>query len=177
MYLEGVVIAENSGSTCIVSVTNAASAHIDFSTLVNNSDRLSAISTFDGPAGEPLLNVRSSIVDEDSGDVLGGDDNLDSSSTLDCLISHESGSFSGTRITVPGESDPLFADRAGGNYHLSRNSIAIDYCDDSVAVPQFGDIDNETRGLDMATANLYGPFDLGADELPDRIFRDRFEGP
>ncbi len=81
--------------------------------------------------------------------------------------------------------DPAFVDAASGNYHLTRDSLAIDF-----APPVVGDdrdLDNLPRDQDVACVpDLYGVRDLGAFErqagepgcnLPNAIFRDGFELP
>lgn len=56
-----------------------------------------------------------------------------------------------------------------GDYHLPGGSAAIDWCDDLPVSSQSPDMDGTPRGLDAATADRFGTYDLGAYES-DRIF-------
>lgn len=121
------------------------------------------------------VNITSSIIyDESSGDVY---ETLGDAGTelFDCLIVHEDNSIVtdlATRITV---TDPMFRDPDNGDYHLSLQSPASDYCDDSVTQPLYSDIDNELRGWDNPYANDPSTkFDIGGDEIGDLIFKNSF---
>jgi len=71
--------------------------------------------------------------------------------------------------------DPRFRDPATGDLHLRPDSPAIDSCDDEVYTPLDVDFDLDARGYDTPSrANVLGPFDRGADELP-LLFADGFE--
>ncbi len=70
--------------------------------------------------------------------------------------------------------DPAFADAAIGNYHLTIDSPAVDFCD----FIAYGATDKEgiQRGYDYTSIDdQYGPYDLGAYELSDVIFENGFE--
>ncbi len=70
--------------------------------------------------------------------------------------------------------DPMFLDPAGNDYHLSELSPAIDFCDNLASGGT--DIDYQFRGVDSLThTDLFGTFDLGADEHDVIIFVDGFE--
>lgn len=94
----------------------------------------------------------------------------------DCDIVHETASIPGvTGYTII--DDPEFIDRANRDYHIDNNlSPAVDYCGGNSI--DFKDMDFEDLGWDDPTVNnLYGPFDVGADETygNDIIFKDGFE--
>jgi len=68
----------------------------------------------------------------------------------------------------------LFRDEINGDFRLAGNDIgATDTC------PNFGqtvDIEGNARPYDnLQLDNLYGPYDVGADEFNDLIFKDGFE--
>ncbi len=72
-----------------------------------------------------------------------------------------------------------FVDAANGNFRLTADNEAIDYCDDSAPSSRALDLDRQPRGLDSeAHADRHGPYDLGAYEfgtLPDRLFSNGFD--
>lgn len=81
--------------------------------------------------------------------------------------------------------NPAFVDAAGGDFHLTRDSLAIDF---APLVPgDDRDLDNLPRDQDVACVpDLYGVRDLGAYERQagepgcnptDAIFRNGFESP
>jgi len=91
--------------------------------------------------------------------------------SADCLIANELATLpSATRSVVD---DPQFVAPADDDYHISALSPAVDFCDDSNA-PQFKDMDEQSRGLDVAPNAI--TFDVGADESLGFIFSDGFEG-
>jgi predicted outer membrane repeat protein len=95
---------------------------------------------------------------------------------IDCLLTHESASFSGLNVTVD---TPIFTDRPNGDLHLQPGSPGIDLCQ-AFPVSNPKDIDGETRGWDDPTANnTNGIYDAGADEglLSDVIFENDFDTP
>lgn len=62
--------------------------------------------------------------------------------------------------------DPLFVDRAGGDYHLAAGSPCIDAGDDTVVQPADRDIDGQPRQVDIPGKGAVGTLvDIGADEL------------
>ncbi len=122
------------------------------------------------------VNITSSIIyDETSGDVYEQSGDVESE-LFDCLIVHEDNSLIPllpSRVTV---TDPMFRNPENGDYHLSLQSPAADYCDDSVTEPIYLDVDNETRGWDNPyISDDETKFDIGADEVSDLIFKDNFE--
>ena len=100
----------------------------------------------------------------------------------DCMLWHSSamqslgGGGTHQRNTI---ADPEFVDRVQMDFRLKRDSVAVDYCDDSMwsrFLPIIGDILTRPRGVQIKESVLYGPYDLGAFEVqPDLIFSDRFE--
>jgi len=78
--------------------------------------------------------------------------------------------------------DPLFADRNNRDYHLSMNSLAIDFINTLERTTiEYKDTDFEDWGIDDPNNQQNSPmffYDLGADEffpLADVIFKDGFE--
>lgn len=73
--------------------------------------------------------------------------------------------------------DPRFVDAAGGDYHLTSGSLAIDISPIDTNASG-NDLDRHTRNVDLPwVANVSGPRDLGAFELQngDVIFADSFD--
>ncbi len=96
--------------------------------------------------------------------------------TPDCLIVNDDTNISSAEVHV--ESDPGFVDRAGHDYHLRPDSVAVDFCDQAPTGVSGMDHDGDTFGIDIYTrANVGGPFDPGADEYNDHDFMvsDGFE--
>ena len=118
------------------------------------------------------INVLSSIVHE-SVEILS---TTTATTVFDCVIAHETTSISGFLVIAD---DPEFVDRANGDYHLDINlSPAVDYCDNfNIFLDiQHKDIDFEDRGFDDPRAGLPNrPFDIGADEASDIIFKHDFD--
>jgi len=130
------------------------------------------------------LKVFSSILYDSSSPQIGELLSLNSSSEFDCVNINETTSIASASLTRMNVGDPKFNVR-NYDYHISANSPAIDYCDDSkigtyptiVSV----DIDNIDGIKDViGVTDLYGPWDLGADEnyygYPlDVIYIDSFD--
>ena len=175
LEFDGGVVSGHSGlGSTIVEAHDGAFVLLRYATLANNLD-----------PGESLLFARtggviglySSLVADDAGvvfDVLGG-----STGDADCVLAHETTSMtpSSTRIGPPTAAAALITDPSGSDVHLLPDSPAIDYCDGSPGGAS-RDIDGEIRGIDNPDrANLFGPFDLGADEDQGTafLFADGFE--
>jgi predicted outer membrane repeat protein len=101
------------------------------------------------------------------------------SHSFECVIAHETGSFSaGGTVTV---NDPQFINPAANDFHLKPTSPAIDYCYDAepLTVELGYDIDFENRNYDDPNVtDLHGQYDIGADEYRwdnDLIFMHGFE--
>lgn len=97
---------------------------------------------------------------------------------VDCVVVPESASLpiSATTWTVVTDPATLFVLATPEDFSLRRHSVAQDYCDTLVYSPLGADLDGEGRGYDDATeANVWGPYDLGADEWTPRLFADGFE--
>ncbi len=136
----------------------------------------------------PALFVRGSILQEPPGLALGRDNSqeeptIDTDCTLwsDETLSQLEANGSHSRnllSTSPGFLGP-------DDFRLAKGSPAIDYCNTQTygfgPPPEF-DISGRLRGVwttpgILSGSPLYGPFDLGAFEMPvDRIFQTRFEG-
>ncbi|MBN2381723.1 S8 family serine peptidase [bacterium] len=76
------------------------------------------------------------IIWDNSGDIVNGAGDL----TIDCSILQTA--FSGSNNLV---ADPLFFDPDGGDYHISRNSPAVDHCNGTF----YRDIDYQVRPGDV----------------------------
>ncbi len=123
------------------------------------------------------VSVRNSIISEDNVNIY--QDSEESLENFQCLIAHEADSYPVTDNTTVLVADPLFEDRANGNYRLSANSPAIDFCNAEV-IPLTevnSDYDGDPRGVDHPdVADNKGPFDLGFDTYNQlRLFRNGFD--
>jgi len=84
-----------------------------------------------------------------------------SSVITQCLIVSDDSTLPFSTSTVV--ADPLFLNPLSGDYHLSSDSIAIDFCQQLVIAVD--DMDGVLRGIDdVNTVNRFGVFDLGAYE-------------
>lgn len=98
-----------------------------------------------------------------------------------CLMASVSTPLTGGVSHFTLQSDPGFIDAIGGNLRLANGSPAADYCDDSAYSALWNDIDMQPRGIDLDSNPNGSPgvagglFDLGYDEVFDKIFSDRFE--
>jgi hypothetical protein len=169
--MEGSVIGSSSGGRPRIEAENGAIAQIVYSTFSNS---ISAGHTLLQARNGALVRLYSSLVAGQAGsvfDITGG-----GQGDADCVIAHETVSMppSATRIgpATPGSALLLTS------HHLRPDSPAIDFCDIGVVPPSTLDIDGDVRGFDSPShPNLYGTFDLGADEYTgpgDAIFADRF---
>jgi predicted outer membrane repeat protein len=153
----------------VIRVSLGANASIKHSTFADND---AASSVFSVDLLPSSLSLYSSIVHEANALPLFplATGILD----IDCLVSHESNTFSGQNILV---SDPEFVDRSSGDFHLGQTSPAIDLCTD--ASPQKNlDMDMQALGWDdPQIINGIGSYDAGADEsyINDIIFKDSFD--
>lgn len=96
---------------------------------------------------------------------------------ISCLIASEINSIPEVTITTILQ-DPLFVDVANNDYHLTLDSPAIDFCDNSQYTPPTMDMDQQQRGRDEPdTIDFDGLIDLGVDEYypPDLIFKNSFD--
>jgi hypothetical protein len=170
--IEGSVFNNNNATGItdgsVISASNATTVEIIHSTFADNLIENSA--TFNvGSSSE--LRLYSSIVNDPLGLVLAP--NI-GTLTVNCAMTHEDTSFSGTNVLV---GNPDFVDRDNRDYHLTAISPAKDMCDNSIAASQFNDMDFEKRGMDdPLIPNVVGSFDAGADEvLVELIFSNGFE--
>jgi len=127
---------------------------------------------------QQTLNISHSIISAQS-DILYMPAGMAHNIHMDCTIVNEEASLNslGDLATVI-VTDPSFVNAEGSNYHLSPNSPAIDYCDESLEQSQHNDLEGNQRGIDDPNVidNL-GVFDLGAFEYQaiDIIFNNGFE--
>ena len=155
----------------IFSASTGASISIRHSTIADNS---AVNSVFDiDPALNSSLSLSSSVVSDPSSGSLFGP--VSGNLAIDCLVSHEAASFTGTNILVD---NPMFVNRSLGDFHLAIGSPAIDLCS---GIPMLNplDMDMESRAWDDPNQlDGMGIFDAGADEsyLSDVIFKDGFDG-
>ena len=161
----------NAGSAddYVIRAAAAATVEVIHSTFADNLIQNSA--TF-GITSNSELRLFSSIINDPDGVVL---DINPGTTTIDCVMTHESNSFFGNNIFL---GDPNFVDRTNRNYHLSVDSTAIDVCDNSMTGVLLKDIDFEDRGYEnIKVTNINGLFDIGADEslVNDTIFKNGFE--
>ena len=172
LFGEGLLIVENSGADDVIFSNMSAESTLAYVTISDNRDQLRSIEIEDA-----TLSLYSSIVWDDYGNrdtsvfLTTGSSNL----TVDLLMAHEVDS-------VPFNSrayflQPGFVDPDGDDYRLGSSSLAIDRGDTAVYVPQDYDMEGQARGFeDGGTANIFGTFDLGADEyVYSDIFNDGFE--
>ncbi len=154
---------------------DGASTEIVHSTLADNE---ADISVFGISAGAVSFKLHSSIV-HDASSQLVLSSNPGGTVSIDCVMAHETTSIStGTRLLI---ADPQFIDRGDffSDYHInSVTSPALDYCDNSIANIENRDVDYEIFGWDDPNvSNIFGPYDIGADETyeNDIVFRNGFE--
>ena len=135
------------------------------------ADNQSKTAVFGISSGASTFSLLSSIVhDASTGDVLTA--NAGGTINIDCVIAHETASIStGTHLLAE---DPDFIN----GYHIDAyTSPAVDFCN-TQEIPQNNDIDNQPFGWDnINVTNIFGPFDVGADETYDNdgIFANGFE--
>lgn len=160
---------QGNGDKYVIRAANSASVEIVHSTFADNYIADTAVF---GIATDSELRLLSSVVHDQDGDVL---EVNPGTLVIDCLMAHETSSFSGTNVFLE---DPGFVDRNNRDYHLSPNSLAVDVCTENSLVVDSLDIDFDSRGIDSLTIDdINGPFDLGADETQgdDIIFQSSFE--
>jgi predicted outer membrane repeat protein len=135
-------------------------------TIADNSGAGNAVRVNSGAS----LVLYDSIVFNNSGAVLSNS----GTAAAGCLLVNDSAGLpaGATEVTV---GDPLFTNAAASDYRLTPASPAVDYCETLPATPPF-DIDLDTRPYDWpGKTALYGPVDLGANELGNTIFIDGLE--
>lgn len=175
LTLEGDFVYGNSG-TELFRVTNGGDLIVAWSTLSDNSASSgdpALIRLRANDSEPPSLSLLSNIVWNPGRDVLSINQTFGSSysTKIDCVISNELATLTGhSRSFID---DPEFIDPAADDYHLQVSSPAIDACDDTNS-PVVADIDGDPRGLDFGSVSAQ-VFDIGADEIWDRLFADRFE--
>ncbi len=129
--------------------------------------RLESVTIADNRVVEELIdnhrgdvNVLSSIIVDESVDVYSEAEG--SNSHFECVLSHESDSFSAGGTVMVG--DPQFVNLGANDYRLQATSPAIDYCYE-ISFDVMEDMEFEAHGVDDPNhPNLHGTYDLGADE-------------
>jgi hypothetical protein len=92
---------------------------------------------------------------------------------IDCVLWHAAPSGISASRTLVG--DPMFTDRDQDRYYLKQGSRAINFCSGSPPAPAT-DLEWNPRGIVQSEPSpLHGPYDLGAFEIDDGLFGDRFE--
>lgn len=187
LILEGAALFANHPRGSHIEARNGGVARLAFVSAWGSSDPLFG-TTFAVTEAGGRIDLFSSIVIEGNGrrPTGGGSDQvfgpLDTGDVhnADCVIAHELESLppAGFLFTYSMATDPtvILNDPASGDPNLRWTSGAIDYCDTAVYAPIAADIDATSRGADARSVpDLFGPFDLGADEWTGEIFIDGFE--
>ncbi|MGJ8664480.1 MAG: hypothetical protein ACSHWU_12565, partial [Marinicella sp.] len=161
--------ADNFSDFQVINASVGASVAIRHSTFADNDV---TVSVFDvDPALDSSMSLFSSVVhDPSSGNLFGA---ISGDLMVNCVVAHEAASFTGTQVVV---GDPMFVNRAEGDFHLAAGSPAVDLC---LGIPMFNalDMNMEPRPWDdLGQLDGLGIFDAGADEsyLSDVIFKDGF---
>jgi predicted outer membrane repeat protein len=137
------------GTSYAVRLFSSAQATINNTTFAGNSDTDEAVFGIHSGAGMSAYGLI--VWGNDSAAIVHGD----GIATIECSVLQSA--FTGADNVV---ADPEFLNEAGGNYHISRSSPALDMC--SGANGTIEDIDNEARPNDvLGGSNTY---DAGADE-------------
>lgn len=181
LRLEGNLISGNTGLTQSFSDTlfklsgdNNQGSKLDFlyNTVVDNAPN--SLFTLDGLLSSQTLNVFNSII-WDQGNIHSNNGAANLVQT-DCSVVHENQSLVGNLGALL-TNDPLFVNSNNDNYRLSQQSDAIDFCDESLLLSQYKDLDSHTRGVDVDTVNnAFGTYDAGAYEyIGEVIFANGFD--
>lgn len=181
--MEGNVLTNNTSnsqpfSANLISLYGSAAngANLDFfynTVSGNNADN--AFKLF-GAESQQTIDIKSSIISV-QGNVIDITGPIQHAAAFDCLIVNESMSLIGNVGSVS-TANPLFVNAINNDYHLSPNSPAIDYCDESFVQSLHNDLNGNARGIDAPDIqNLFGVFDLGAYEYQanDIVFSNGFE--
>ena len=184
--MESVVISGNHGADNLFWGTRTVLFETSLSTITGNRQQDSELTLFElvDPNNQAIVAIRYSILWE-PGNVPIVESSGSSHSFASCVIGHGDASDIGISATeFYSHIDPAFENPNSGDFRLSSNSPAIDYCDGShfKGPPPGKDLSNRPRGVpyDLPIIEppnaLGGNFDLGAHERqPDAMFRDRFE--
>lgn len=151
---------------------NGALVEIVQSTFADNNATTAVL----GISSTSELKLYSSIV-HDASSSLVLDVNSPGTTIVDCIMAHEVDSLPNkNRFHTQ---DPQFINRNNRDYHLNPliPSRAIDFCSAPPLAFSAKDIDQEDRNWDFSVGDLYGAYDLGADEYNDTdfIFMNGFE--
>lgn len=175
--LEGTVFDDNGNQGTdgysdfeVINASLGAVIEVKHSTFAEN-DVTNTIFNIDPALGSSMSLLSSVVWDANSGNLFSG---TSGPLVVDCLITHENNSFSGTNVVI---GNPFFVDTSSGDFHLAAKSPAIDLCQE-IPMGHPLDLDNETRGWDdPENSDGAGIFDAGADEsyVNDIIFINGFE--
>ncbi len=184
---ENSLIHSNSGSAIFYAWTNSR-IDVRWSTVTDNDVGIYLFRGFTN-SGEAHIDIRSSILWEDSGTAMGlaGDGQL--TAAADCVIAYQDvGDTDFTSSNFYSNIDPQLIEHEDNPYFPAPTSPAIDYCD-AFNTPPDVDLVRIGRGSEHQGPPLTSPpssvsggtFDLGAYEtewqpLTDELFDDRFEG-
>jgi hypothetical protein len=146
----------------------------------------SVIRAFSSGEAVASVEVVSSIIWQDSGNVLTLSGNDDNTANGDCVIGHQDvGDTDFTTLTFYASLNPNLQTVDDNLYYPANDSPAIDFCDGFNAAANQVDINGFMRGNDWPgpkgpTPPNNGAYDIGAYEaeyqpLEDAIFEDRFE--
>ncbi len=173
LFLESDVIAENEGNDVL---TTGSGGHLwaaFVTSAYNTAGDWSQVAFYTTSSSSDKVEIYSSVVFEPEGPVYGGG-SVGATHVLDCLVVGNAFGLPAASTRVI-EADPKLVDPSGGDYHLTRASPAVDYCDTAFVAPSDRDIDQHVRGHDtQGVGNRHGVHDLGADELRG-LFADGFE--
>jgi len=146
----------------------------------------SVIRVFSSGEAVARADVVSSIIWEDSGNVLTLGGNEDNTANGDCVIGHQDvGDTDFTNVTFYANLNPILQTVDDNLYYPANDSPAIDFCDGFNAAANQVDINGFMRGNDWPgptppTPPNNGVYDVGAYEVEyqpmgDAIFQDRFQ--
>ncbi len=146
-----------------------ASLNLNYNTFANNEVTDVLIHNYGADVGTSVV---SSIFDQSEPFFFGPEG---ASLAADCLLIKN---LEGITLPLPADiqvGDAEFVDAENGDYHLTADSPAIDFCGQMVE----GDFDKDgnPRGFDDIKVDQFGTYDLGAYEYIgiDIIFKDGFE--
>lgn len=183
LRMEGNLLTANTSNTQalsgeLISLYGAAAtgANLDFFYNTVKSNNSSAVFKLFGNDSQQTISVKSSIINNPF-NIVTTTGAMSHMGTFDCLIVNDMSSLFGN-VSQISTADPAFVDELNGDYHLSSNSAAIDFCDELFVQSMHNDLNGKQRGVDdVNTMDFNGVYDLGAYEYQsnDVIFSNGFE--